>query len=150
MEGAMKNNPWRLAHSLRVLREQLDEIAPERSKESDGSIGDARHQSKRSDHNPWIKGIQNGHPMGIVSAIDITHDPEHGCDCSVLANLLMHDSRVKYLIFRKKIWNPSISQYWRRYSGVNPHVKHLHVSVMPEVKFFDDTKAWPLESLYKR
>lgn len=146
----MKNKPWRLAHSLRVLLEQLDDLAPERSKATDGSIGDAKHARRNSDHNPWVQVIQKGHPMGVVTALDITHDPAGGLDCTELANCLMHDNRVKYLIWKKQIWNPSISQAWRRYRGVNPHTVHMHVSVMSEPRFFDDTKAWPIESLYKR
>lgn len=149
MTKGFENQPWRLAHSLRVLREQLDDAAPERSKISDGSIGDARHQSRRSDHNPWIKVVEKGHVMSVVSAIDITHDPEGGCDCRILANLLMADRRVKYLIFNRKIWNPTINQAWRRYKGANPHTEHLHVSVMPDFGFLDNTDPWPIDELAK-
>lgn len=143
----MINKPWRLAHSLRVLREQLDHVAPERSLISDGSIGDARHARRNSDHNPWVTVPQKGILMGVVTAIDVTHDPAGGLDCTILANLLMHDPRVKYLIWKAKIWNPVVSQAWRRYKGVDPHNAHMHVSVMAEQRFFDDTKPWDLKGL---
>ena len=42
---------WRVARSLDVLLGQLNALAPERSKASDGSIGDAAHASRSSDHN---------------------------------------------------------------------------------------------------
>ena len=146
MTKGFENEPWRLAYSLHKLREQLDEWAPERSKISDGSIGDARHQSRRSDHNPWVKVLHKGHVFGVVTAIDITHDPEGGCDCDVLASYLMRDSRVKYLIWKRRIWNPTVSQAWRRYKGADPHTEHMHVSVMSSQQFFDDKKPWPLAS----
>ena len=46
---------WRLARSLETLRAQINRIAPNRSKVSDGTIGDAKHASRSSDHNPWAK-----------------------------------------------------------------------------------------------
>lgn len=140
----MQNKPWRLAFSLQVLREQLNDLYPNRSKESDGSIGDARHQSSKSDHNPWVRIKQGTITMGIVTAIDITHDPEGGVNCIELAEMIKLDSRVKYVIWDKMIYNPTVKTVWRRYRGVNPHTKHLHVSVMPQQKFFDDRKPWQL------
>lgn len=37
---------------------------------------------------------------------------------------------IKYLIFNKRIWNPSISMEWRPYTrkGGDPHTAHVHVS----------------------
>lgn len=68
---------WRVASSLLVLRSQVDALWPGRRKDSDGTIGDANHALSDSDHNPWVKdGL-----MGVVTAMDITHDPAKGCDC---------------------------------------------------------------------
>lgn len=43
---------WRVAKSLLVLRDQVNKMAPNRNKASDGTIGDETHQSHNSDHNP--------------------------------------------------------------------------------------------------
>lgn len=45
---------WRIAESLQQLLDQVNQMAPGRSKASDGAIGDTSHQSRRSDHNPWV------------------------------------------------------------------------------------------------
>jgi hypothetical protein len=65
---------WRPAKSLIQLRDQINQIAPNRSKASDGTIGDAAHASRASDHNPWVREGD----AGVVTAIDITHDPDDG------------------------------------------------------------------------
>lgn len=46
--------PWRAAEALRQLRRQVDAAFPGRVKANDGTVGDAAHQSRASDHNPWI------------------------------------------------------------------------------------------------
>jgi hypothetical protein len=43
---------WRVAKSLDRLLAQVNRLASDRSKASDGAIGDAKHQSRESDHNP--------------------------------------------------------------------------------------------------
>ena len=62
---------WRVAQSLIRLRDQINLAAPTRSKASDGTIGDAAHATRDSDHNPWVKEGA----LGIVTAMDITHAP---------------------------------------------------------------------------
>lgn len=95
--------PWRAAKSLQVLRNQVNERAPDRSKASDGFIGDAAHASRASDHNPWVL---DGN-MGVVTAFDITHDPARGCDANELAEAIRgsRDPRVKYIIWNRRIAN---------------------------------------------
>lgn len=136
---------WRVAESLVQLRKQIDVSAPQRNKSSDGTIGDTHHASRSSDHNPWVKF--NG--MGIVTALDITHDPHNGVDCHKLANALKQsaDARLKYIIWCEQIWNPDKSAHWRKYTGANPHTKHMHISVRPEPKFFDNLSEWMLGSV---
>ena len=76
---------WRVADSLGVLLKQINQLAPGRSKVSDGSIGDAAHQSRESDHNPWVLD-----PPGpnVVTARDFTHDPKNGADMAVVSEAL--------------------------------------------------------------
>lgn len=135
---------WRVAKSLETLRKQINAAHPKRSKANDGTIGDAAHASRSSDHNPWVKeGI-----MGVVTALDITHDPANGVDCGKIAEALKAsaDLRIKYIIWNKRIWNPDVSDRWRKYSGSNPHDKHFHVSVKSTKALYDSEKPWVLKT----
>lgn len=128
----------RLARSLEKLLEEVNTLAPSRSKASDGWIGDQSHQVRQSDHNPNSKGV--------VTAIDITHDPANGLDCNVLAEALRNsrDPRIKYVIFNKRAFDPynlKGNWNWQPYSGSNPHTKHLHLSVRGD---YDNTAPWQI------
>ena len=132
---------WRVAKSLIRLREQINELAPNRSKASDGTIGDAAHASRSSDHNPWVKDGT----IGVVTAMDITNDVAHGCDAQALVNALVEsrDPRIKYIIWNRKIINSRVQPWvWRNYKGVNPHNKHFHVSVIADKPLYDSTESW--------
>jgi hypothetical protein len=132
---------WRVARSLDRLRDQVNAIAPSRSKASDGSIGDTSHQGRKSDHNPWV--IDGS--FGVVTARDITHDPNSGCDAQALADAIVasRDKRVKYIIWNKRIVSSSVQPWtWREYTGSNMHTKHIHISVLPDKQQYDDTKDW--------
>lgn len=118
---------WKLAPSLETLRHQVNALAPNRSKASDGTIGDTKHSARASDH--------NSDKAGIVRAIDFTNDPDGGCDAQKLADALVaaKDPRIKYIISRGKIVSGSGQKQpawkWRPYSGSNKHDKHVHISV---------------------
>jgi hypothetical protein len=101
--------------AIAVLR-QATALKPKRKKASDGLLPSAAHltQSPNSDHNTGY-------------AVDLTHDPANGIDCFDLYEKLQSDPRVKYLIFTGKIW--SIKNGESRYTGSNPHNKHLHISI---------------------
>lgn len=131
---------WRMAKALNKLWFQINRDYPARSKRSDGGIGDENHARRDSDHNPWVrnKGI------GIVTAIDITHDPIHGVDGDKLASSLIRDPRVKYVIWQRKIYNAAIADRWRPYRGRNPHTAHVHVSVHPIERLYDSERDWEL------
>lgn len=130
---------WRLAESLKQLRVQLNAEFPNRDKKSDGSVGDLKHQARKSDHNP--------NSAGVVTAIDITHDPK-ALDCNRLADVLFEskDPRIKYLIWNRKITTPD-KKSWKKYTGANAHAHHLHVSVSSDFKLYDSKKDWDLDGL---
>ncbi|MEI5680510.1 MULTISPECIES: peptidoglycan-binding domain-containing protein [unclassified Mesorhizobium] len=137
---------WRLAKSLETLRAQINALSPNRSKISDGTIGDAAHASRSSDHNPWVKDGKTG----IVTGMDLTHDPAHGIDSEALADALLasRDSRIKYVISNKKIASGSDGPSpwkWRLYTGKNPHNHHVHLSVKPDKASYDSTKPWAID-----
>jgi peptidoglycan hydrolase-like protein with peptidoglycan-binding domain len=131
---------WRKAKSIEKLRAQIDAAAPRRDISADGTIGDAAHASRNSDHNPWVK---DGN-VGVVRAIDVTHDPDDGVDAGAIADAIRisADPRVDYIISNKRIANSGGP--WRKYSGSNPHNHHFHVSVDTSKALYDDTRDWQI------
>lgn len=139
---------WYVAQSLEVLRKQFNETYPNRSKASDGGIGDAAHASRDSDHNPWLRIASRG----VVTARDFTHDPAHGMDIDRLTDELQasRDPRIKYIIANGWIMDtrPGYNPWnWVKYHGSNPHNKHFHISVKPEN--CNDDSPWDLASFRK-
>lgn len=131
---------WRVAGGLITLFDQLNKQFPDRSRISDGSIGDPSHSSRESDHNP------DG--SGVVRAIDITHDPQGGVDCNDLARALVasRDPRIKYIIWNRRIISSETSPWtWRPYAGVNPHDHHLHLSAVADARA-DSLHPWDIGS----
>lgn len=143
---------WRVAKSLLALREQVNLMAPGRSKASDGTIGDQRHCGPgrgQSDHCPRIRDSD----VGVVTAMDITHDPAHGCNSEAIVEVIRNsrDPRVKYLIWNRRIANSSAigessPWEWRPYPGANPHNKHCHISVKAEAALYDSAASWAMPS----
>lgn len=134
---------WRVAKSLLKLRDQIDIISPNRNKSADGTIGDAAHASRSSDHNPWVKDGKEG----VVTALDITHDPGNGISIAQLTEYLRgaKDPRIKYVICNGRIFSSTQSPWqWRTYTGTNPHRAHCHVSVLSEKKHYDNEATWNL------
>ncbi len=136
---------WRLARSLEVLRAELNAAWPNRGKAADGTIGDAAHASRKSDHNPWVRDGR----MGVVTAIDIDDDggrldhlPEHFRPLGSAG-----DRRVKYIIANGRIASPTGNWAWRPYKGPNGHFKHGHLSVSPDLRCCDSRESWNLERL---
>jgi hypothetical protein len=112
--------------AIAVLRQATAHF-PKRKKASDGLLPSAAHvhQNPNSDHNSGF-------------AVDLTHDPVRGVDCAFAFIKLQSDPRVKYLIFKGKIW--SIKNGNQEYTGSNPHNKHLHISIKEECG--NDTSPW--------
>lgn len=128
------------AYSLITLRDQINAKFPYRDKASDGGIGDPAHAARVSDHNPDANGVWH--------AYDFDHDPDsNGLDCYILKAQLIasHDSRIKYIIFMRRIWYASSrSEFY--YDGVNAHDHHMHLSVVSGA-VGDDPRRWVLPFL---
>lgn len=139
---------WRAMSSLLVLRDQVDRIAPNRSRASDGLVGDSEHQGTNSDHNPhYVPGVGSN----IVSALDLTHDPAHGFDSYRFAEVLRQnrDRRIKYVISNRRIFSSYASGNraawaWGPYTGSDPHTNHVHISVL-DAPISDTRTPWNLE-----
>jgi hypothetical protein len=141
---------WRVAKSLNVLLSQVNAAWPDRSKVSDGSIGDANHQTRTSDHNPWVPPPSGG----VVTARDFTHHPKAGADMHLLAEALRgsRDNRIKYVIWDRRMFSSyptsSVAAWtWRPYNGRNPHTSHLHISVQPQAHLYDATARWAMPAV---
>jgi len=115
--------------AIAVLR-QATALFPKRKKLSDGLLPSSAHikQNPDSDHNTGL-------------AVDLTHDPKIGVDCASIFEKFKEDERVKYLIFQGKIWSREKRKEGnRKYTGSNPHNKHLHISINSDLA--NDTSPW--------
>ena len=113
-----------------AILKQATAIWPKRSTASDGLLPSIAHQKQNpnSDHNSGL-------------AADLTHDPAHGVDCVAIFEKLKADTRVKYLIHNHKIWERARPELGNQtYNGINPHEKHLHISIEPSSA--DDVRPW--------
>ena len=114
------------------MREQIDDSFGDRSRKSDGWIGNEKHQNTKSDHNPLPD-------TGEVCAIDVDAKL---CDQPEMSIYLAEqirvaaktDKRISYIIHVGKI--ASAKSFWRfvKYRGVNPHNRHIHISFKPNQK----------------
>jgi len=118
------------------LRSQTNWAFPNRSKRSDGWIGDRAHQARKSDHNPDRNGW--------VHAIDLDHDflgrrgGKAGTDLAEqFANQLIRYARerrpgwarLKYVIYNNRIASGTYAaQFWTWRAGNWGHTQHIHVS----------------------
>jgi hypothetical protein len=108
------------------LREQIDDSFPDRDRKSDGWIGDAAHSNRKSDHNP-------DKANGIVRAIDVDKDLDSRSSTGAyLADQIRlcakKDRRISYIIYAGKIASRKSLFRWKKYSGINSHHAHIHIS----------------------
>lgn len=144
---------WYLAPSLVQLRREIDLEYPARDKTTDGAIGDAAHNARKSDHNAdW-----DSTPPGIIRAIDVDEDlygpstTDKGAVSQALVDRIITDPRVAYVIYERRIWqNPAAFRQggWRPYTAAgksgwfNPHKMHFHVSIRHGIQWERDTSPW--------
>ena len=124
---------YKLCKAGQQLRLQVDDSYPDRDRRSDGWIGDTSHSARRSDHNPDAKGI--------VRAIDIDRDLSGKAKPDLMPYLADQirvyakrdkSKRISYIIFAGRIASPRMGWRWRKYSGINPHHSHCHISFSPK------------------
>ena len=116
----------RLSKSVIQLRNQIDDAYPLRDRRTDGTVGDSKHDYK-SDHTPDA--------LGWVRALDVDADlTKHKSESIYLANQIRlyaksdPAKRISYVIHNKKIASRILNWKWRKYTGINPHTSHIHVS----------------------
>ena len=106
------------------LRDQIDTWYPDRRTTSDGWIGDARHSASKSDHNPdgiWVRAVD------INSLLESSDSlaPYLADQIRIAAKT---DKRISYVIYNRRICSKILNWRWRKYSGINPHKRHIHIS----------------------
>jgi len=119
----------KLCKAGQQLRLQVDDAFSSRSRASDGWVADARHvKAGTSDHIPDPNS-------SIVRAIDLSRNLSGSKEPDLMPYLAdqirlaaRSDKRIAYVIFDKKIASAKSLWRWRAYRGINPHVKHCHVS----------------------
>lgn len=117
-----------------------------------GTIGDASHASRDSEHNPEKAGALPGQDAGEVDAGDFMQG--NGVTAGDLDELFeglirSRDKRILYVIHDRVIVS-SVVEPWKRrpYKGSDPHTGHVHLSVND--LFDDNTSDWHWEALVAR
>lgn len=148
---------WKVVPSLQHLLAELDAVAPQRDRTSDGSIGDTSHSARPSGHNPDETGSPedfDADSVNEVRARDFDKDLNRpGLTMEMVAQHLVQQCRagritwIKYIIFNRRIWSASNGWVTRTYNGANPHDKHMHVSAKPDTASENDTRPLGLDDL---
>jgi hypothetical protein len=132
---------WVVVPALEDLRNQLNDVFPDRDKSSDGSIGDYEHQQGDSSHNPDDTSHGNAEwdsdsdSKEEVRARDFDRDL---CDPDINAqdvvDHLVAGAKcgdfwwLRYIIFNKKMYHKNDGWKPKNYTGSNTHEHHFHVN----------------------
>lgn len=143
--------------SLNNLLAEINAIAPDRDKASDGAVGDQAHATGPSSHNPDETGVPEDRDADSINEVrgrDFDADLRRpGLTMEMVCQYLVAGCRaaritwIKYIIFNKRIWAASDGFVQRPYSGSNPHDKHMHVSCKPDTASENNVKPLGLASL---
>lgn len=148
---------WILVACLKQLFAEFNLIAPSRGHASDGSIGDTAHQHEVSDHNPDETGsvpIHDADHINEVHAIDVDVDlNEPGLTMETVVQFLLGrcrsgaETRLRYIIYNRRIWEGDNSWKQRAYTGASAHTEHAHFSASYDSAREASTASWHLEDI---
>ena len=114
----------KLSKAAIQLREQTDDHFPGRDRTSDGWLGDYRHSLRKSDHNPdaagWVRAIDLDANLGPKEQMPYLADQ--------IRTIARKDGRISYIIFNGRIASSLMGWKWRKYTGINSHTHHCHIS----------------------
>lgn len=145
---ATAGSTWKLAPSLVAFIDECDRRWPNRPTKSDGSIGDAGHAARASDHNPDDDDADRD-PTRWVCAVDLTDaSPAQPQPWHILDGIrARRDHRCKYGISEglafysyDKPGRPAWT--WVKYDGPNGHFSHGHLSIHNTAKARNDISSW--------
>jgi hypothetical protein len=145
---------WILVPCLVSLRNEFNELAPDRDKATDGSIGDTSHAANSSDHNPDETGntpYEDADSKNEVHAIDVDDDlRKSGWSMTRALNIIIErhrtgrDNRLQNIIYNRRIWSASYGWTAREYNGANAHTEHAHFGARYTTAQEADTRPWGL------
>jgi hypothetical protein len=148
---------WILVPCLHRLLFEFDRIAPGRDRASDGAIGDPAHRLRLSDHNPDETGkvpVRDADRLNEVHAIDVDRDLRtYGLTMEMVVQFLLArcrsgaETRLRYIIFNRRIWEASNGWRERAYTGENLHTEHAHFSASYETAKEASTASFHLEDI---
>lgn len=131
---------WQATPPVLALFEQLDKVAPDRDKRSDGRRGDLAHDARPSSHGPDRTGNpewRDGDALDEVRAGDVDKDLRHPelTMPKVVRHLVLgaRSGRfwwIRYVIFDGIIYHKNVGNFeGRLYTGANKHGEHAHVNM---------------------
>lgn len=133
---------WRLAKSIAKLRDEVEAAYP-------GTIfwtiGDESHQSGWSDHNP-------NECCDVVCAADIKGNAGLDLDAFVRHLITNPHPNLRYVIFKRKIYQRKNNFKPQNYTGPNAHADHVHVSSGDgpdgrSTSNYDSTASWRIANM---
>lgn len=121
---------WRTSPSLLQLNREIKQLYPQRSTRSDGFVGDLSHQARPSAHNPdpdgWVRA-------GDWTTLDTKGRQIPGFADRIVAAAIKHPAAL-LVIHNRSIWSRNHGWRKRHYTGSNPHLDHVHVSILNNVE----------------
>src|SRR3954468_3485257 len=133
---------WVVTASLARLMADFRATFPNKSRASDGTIGDTAHQAETSGHNPddtpgSLAEYSDADTKPEVRAIDVDNDlrDPHGTTMEQVVQRLLATpadrDRLMYVIYNRRIWGKRNSWRQEAYTGSSPHTEHAHFSGDP-------------------
>lgn len=138
---------WKVAPCLLTLRGEFNALSPARDKGADGTIGDAAHQSRASDHDPdangWVKALD------IDSSGPWPGHTFHEIVMWIVARCRSgQEGRIRYVIHERVIYHERDGFKGNAYTGSDPHTNHAHFSCNYTQSVFTQTQPWGVESQF--
>lgn len=148
---------WILIEAGKSLFAAVDDIAPDRDHDSDGSIGDTAHQHEVSDHNPDETGsvpIHDADSINEVHAVDVDNTLNFpGLTMEMIVQFILArcrsgaEKRIRYVIYYRRIWEASNGWKERPYTGASAHTEHAHFSFSYVTSLEASKAPWHLEEI---
>ena len=145
----MATKKWTLAAALVTLGKQVDKAKPKRDKRSDGTIGDAAHAARKSEHNPNARGFVNARDFDE----DVVPGNEKASEtwmrrltreiAQYAASGLPGSNRPQYVIYEQEIASGTYKKtFWKFRNEKRGHTEYAHVTVTRAGE--TDGRPWPL------
>lgn len=146
---------WVLVPCLVALRDEFNELNPDRDKSTDGSIGDQAHADRSSNHNPDETGNtphEDSDSKNEVHAIDVDATGPWPSpmtfDLGIEELRKRHqrgdDDRLIEIIWNRRRATPESGWNWKNYTGDNAHTQHAHLASSYNSSREADTSPWGL------